>query len=352
MTLLQAFRTYGWLSAAIALVTISAVFLLERGGTASFSAAGSIMIARPEVDPSRAASREVNLTGAIADTSTADAREAFAADGGRDDYRIIQVSESRAQVLASGEGAVPGVRAVLRSLADHVAGQQLAAQIEAEERIRPRLFLQIPVDDLAALGAIEGSVSGELPEVVGTFVLEDPLAGAENPLGGTAAATRLVLLRVNSDDGTQELLEELPRGASFGINAFDRQARELLTVTTNAASPADALQAFDTVTAAVEAELARRQELAEVPSDARLLVDVIAAPINAVEADEGLSGRALVLLVLGLGGALAAPTILRELSLDRSTKWPTRAGSVGDTARDEQPDQPSPGPVRSGAPSP
>ena len=317
MTFLQAFRRFGWVSGIIVAVTLVAVVLLERGGESTFTASGTIMVARSEVDPSRTASRAVNLTSAIADTSTVQERESFAEDGGRDDFRIIQVSENRAQVLASGDGAVPGVRAVLRSLADNVAGQQLAAEIDPGERVRPRLFLQIPGSDLEALGVLEGSSSGELPEVVGTLVLEDPLAGMEDPLGGAAAAARLVLLHIHSDDGTQAVLDALPPGADFSVSVSDQEARELLAVNTSGRSPTDALESFDTVTSAVETELDRRQELAEVPSDARLLVDVIAAPVDAVEADEGLAGRTLTLLLLGFGVAVTALKLLSEL-------WPER----------------------------
>ena len=318
MTLIETFQRYWVLSVALALATLIGVGLLEQGGEPSYTTSGTVMIAPPEVDPSRAAPRAVNLASAIAQTATSATREAIAADGGRDDYRIIQVNQQRAQVLATGDGAVPAVRAVLRALSDVVAAQQVEADVDTEDRIRPRMFVQIPDDDLDALGAIEGSVAGEPPEVVGTLVLENPLAGAKNPLGGTDAAARLVLLRINSDDGSEEIRAELAEGAGFSLNAFDRRAPDLLTITTRATTPRDALSAFDVVSSAVETELDRRQEVAGVPSQARLLIDVIAKPVDATEEDGGLSSSALALLVLGLGTAVAAPTLLRELSQGRS----------------------------------
>lgn len=327
MTLLASIRQFWPLSTALVVLTVTGVWLLESETGASYSASGTVMIARPEVDPSRVASRSVNLAVAIAATSTSDAREAFVDEGGRDDYRIIQVSENRLQVLAIGDGAPDGVRAVLRSLADVVASQQLEAGVDVDERIRPRLFVQVAEDELESLAAMQGRVSGEPPEIIGTLVLEDPLAGVENALGSPATATRLVTLSIKSDAGTAAVLDTLPDGVGFWIDSFDRRARELLTVTTTGPEPTDVVDAFDVVVAAVDAELQRRQEQAEVPSDARLLVDVVATPLVATKVDAGLSTNAFLILTLGLGTALAIPAIMREVITARS-----RASAAADQA--------------------
>lgn len=319
MTVLDSYRRFWPVTVFLLVLILAAVLLVERGSEPAFSASGTVMIARPEVDPSRSASRAIHLSGAVAAVSRAEAREAFASEGGRDDFRVLQVSDTRLQVLASGAGAVPGVRAVLRALADVVAEQQIAADVDVEERIRPRLFVQVPEDELASLEATQGPVTGDAPDVIGTLVLEDPLAGATNALGGVAQASRLVLLSVNSDAGSQEVLDALPSDVRFSIRAQDRRAGELLTVTTTGSDPSEVIDGFEVVTAAVEGELQRRQELANVPRDRWLLVDVIAAPIQAREVEPGLSGTALGLLVLGGGAALVLPAILREVLASRRT---------------------------------
>ena len=323
----ESFQAYWPLSLAVIVLAVGGALLLERGAASNYVASGSVMIAGPEVDPTRSAARAVDLTLAIAETSTTEAREGFAADGGRDDYRIIQVSDNRLQVFANGEGAVQGVRAVLRSLSNVVAGQQLAAEIDADERIQPRLFIQIPEGELDALAAVEGRVTGELPEVIGTLVLEDPLAGAANPLDSVALATSLVLLTITSDAGSQAVADTLPDGVGFTVSGRSRQAPGLLAITTTGPDPADVLRAFDAVTSAVDAELQRRQELAESPREDRLLVDVIASPLEAREADPGRSTGALALLALGFGVAVLLPSMLQETVGDRAG-WPWRRARV------------------------
>ena len=334
MTLLDGYRRFWPLTLIALAITVLAVVLIERASAPVYRASGTIRIASPEVDPSRSASRAINLSSAVAEVSRGDRREAFASDGGRDDFRLLQVSDNRLQVLASGDGAVRGVRAVLRALADVVAAQQVAADVDVSERIRPRLFIQVPEDDLGSIAAVEGPISGDAPEVIGTLVLENPLAGAANPLGGVATATRLVLLSITSDAGSQEVLEALPGDVGFSINAYDGRARELLTVTTTGSDSSQVLDGFEIVTAAVEGELQRRQDLAEVPRNVRLLVDTIAAPIRAPEVEPGLSGTALGLLVLGGGAALVLPAILREVLSSRrqSPPSPTRDPPAADAA--------------------
>lgn len=312
MSIASAFGRFWPLVLPVLFITGLAAFILDARVPETFTATGTVMVARPEVDPSRAASSSVDLGAAIRDASTMDARTAVLERGGRDDYRIVQVSANRAQVLATGDGAIPGVRAVLRALSDGVASQQLAASIAVDERIQPRLFVQVPEDDLEALAAVDAPIDGDPPEVVGTLVLEDPLAGAENPLGGPALATRLVLLSINSDAGTQSLEGSLPEGVAFQVNAFDRRAREILTVSTTGPDQEETLASFSIVTEAVADELERRQEQAEVPSEARLLVDLIAAPLQAQENEPALIRAATIVLVLGLLVAVALPTMLSE----------------------------------------
>ncbi len=335
MTLSESFQRYWPLSVAVIILAVGGAFLVQVRAGSGYVASGSVMIAPPEVDPSRSASRAINLAAAIAETSTAEVREAVAVEGGRDDYRIIQVSNNRLQVLASGEGAVPGVRAVLRSLSDVVAAQQQAADIDVDERLRPRLFFQIPDDELAALAAVEGELAGEPPEVIGTLVLEDPLSGAVNPLNGVALATRLVLLTITSDAGAEDVASTLPEDVGFTVGAYDRRAPGLLTITTTGPEPAEVVRAFDAVAESVDAELQRRQELAEVPRAARLLVDVIASPLEAREANPGLSTGALLVLALGLGIALAIPGILRETIGDR-LEWPMRKARADGSAAQQE----------------
>ncbi len=335
MTLSESFQRYWPLSLAVILLAVGGALLLQVRAGSGYVASGNVMIAPPEVDPSRSASRAVNLAVAIAETSTAEVRETFAAEGGRNDYRIIQISDNRLQVLASGEGAIPGVRAVLRSLSDVVAEQQLAAAIDVDERIRPRLFFQIPENEFAARAAVEGEVTGDPPEVIGTFVLEDPLAGADNPLNSVALATRLVLLTITSDAGSEAVADTLPEDVGFTVGAYDRRAPGLLTITTTGPEPTEVVRAFDAVAESVDAELQRRQELAEVPRAARLLVDVIASPLEATEANPGLSTAALVVLALGVGIALALPGILRE-AIGSRRLWPSWKAHANESAAQQE----------------
>lgn len=265
-----------------------------------YESTGTVLVARPQVDPSRADAASVDARELVQASQTERFREDVTEAGGIEDFEVFAVDDVRLQVLATGDGAVTTVGRVLQRLADELASRQAQQGVSPEERIRARLIIQAPeADAVGGPGFGEATTLGGQREVVGLFLLQDFTLGVDNPFGNPAAASRLLLIEVRSDDGRARFQERLGEAVTFSVNQLDRRARDLLWITIAGPDPGRTLDGFDEVVDLLDAELDRRQEFAGIPPAGRLIIDVIAAPLETVEHRPGAQRTALVILAGG-----------------------------------------------------
>lgn len=268
-----------------------------------YESGGTVLVARPEVDPSRAAAASIDVRELVEASGTQRFNDDVVAAGGFESFAVVAVSDTRLQVLATGESAVITVGRVLQRLADELASRQAGRGIPREERIRARLILQAPENGQSA-GLGLPTAHGGQREIVGTFLLQDFSLDVANPFGNPATASRLLLIEVRSDDGRARLSEQLGQDVEASVNLFDPRARDLLWITTTGPDSAAVLSSFEQVVDLLDEELDRRQALAGVPPNARLIIDILAAPLETSEQRPG--ARRLASAIALAGGLLTA----------------------------------------------
>lgn len=299
---------------------LSTPLLYESGGT--------VLVARPEVDPSRAAAASIDVRELVEASRTQRFSDDVTEAGGIGTFEVFAVGDTRLQVLASGDAAVMTAGRVLQRLADELASRQARQGIPPEARIRARLIIQAPEDSESAapeLG-LTNALGGQR-EIVGTFLLQDFSLDGGNPFGNPATASRLLLIEVRSDDGRARLQEQLGDAVNASVDQFDRRAPDLLRITTTGPDPESVLNGFEEVVELLDDELDRRQELAGVPPAARLIIDIIAAPLETSEQRPGAQRIAFAIFMAGVLLTAAAAVVPLPRRLPHATPPPHRGPS-------------------------
>ena len=280
MTLLPMLRRRWYIVVPLAALTALLAFLVGSNAPTSYQASGIVMIADPQLDPSRSALRGIDIPSIVADANSDALRAETVAAGGSEQYAVRAVGPRRLQVVASGatESATKTVEVTLRHLERAIAQAQIGDDRDPEERVRTRLLIEVP-----DLGSDRGGAEGLAPatEVVGTLVLQDPSDDAENPFGRRNSA-RLLTVAVNSESERARIADLLGQDVGFGLRTYDDRAG-MLQIVLRGPHPAETLAGFPILVDVLGTELEDRQVAAAVPTGQRRFLEVLAAPQHAVD---------------------------------------------------------------------
>lgn len=292
----------------IVLVAAALALTVQSNTPSQYQAAGSVLLANPELDPSR-----LPLTSSILDDVVADLQAAADAD---EFAPATEVSVYRRDVTAIGvdlsagseDEVREGVEAVSDALAEILAAIQEENDIPAADRteVLPG-GIEVAVDD----GSFETGGQIAASSVIN---LSDPTAGIVNPFGASAQTARVLEVALESDEGRLAMAQRAGRGVAFDITQETRDVAPIVQITTLGSDPELVLEDFDLVVDVLGDELDARQATAQVPESRRVILEVLAAPRGVMDVSPPVSRVAAA--VLGLGGLLGVGIALLVESID------------------------------------
>jgi hypothetical protein len=296
----------------IIVLTLAAATYVQVNVPPQYQARGSVLLATPELDPSRLPSSVVDLPSLVDELETEQTASGLVAPGSEILVRIREdgVFETNS-VSTSAEAAEQTVENVIAWLIEEVARVQVEADVPESERIRAR--------NLTPIVAAEEQ-DGNRYQATGAISLEDPSLNMTNPFGATLETALLLEEAVGGDAGRRRVADLTGPGASFQFSSADRSASPILRIDTFGSDPETVLEAFEHVRVVLDEELTARQDRAEVPTLRQVRVETLTAPGTVSDISPPVS-RAVALIV-GLGGllALGLAIALESLLSRRSTR--------------------------------
>lgn len=278
-----------WVPVLIATIVVAVA--VDRTIPPAYEAQGSVLLARPELDPSRFPQAATYLAGSL------ERIDAGRLGGSSSELTVNPIDRSVVEFVAVANTESTAVSAVGRAvtwLREDIESAQTEATVPESERLIVRENAAgIGVTDLA-----DGRLSASL-----VVELIDPTAGASNPFNASEATGRVIEVAVESDAGQLRFEELAGPGIGYRISQATRDAAPIMTITTTGADAQAVLAAFDQVRGLLDEELDRRQARAQVPLRQRVTVEVLAEPQRIEDVSPPLS-RA-VAGVVALGGLLA-----------------------------------------------
>lgn len=293
---LRRIRRHWRLVVGVFLVSVVLVVTNEASTERANLAAGTARVTTPDIDVTRPTARAVDLDELVEAAQQSDPS-----------LRVFRIGDARVQVFAGGSDALPKVGATLERLADDAVRQQADSDLPVDERVTPRLFIRIP-------GPVPGDTvteptAGEVSEVVGTLVLEDPTA-ARNPIESARMGARLLQVVTTSDESRAQLQRELGQGTTHSFQLPRRGSDGLMDIAVTANDPDAAVAGFGVIVGFLETVLRTRQSDAGVPQREQFIIEVVDRPLQADALASVVAPRTLAILALGLALALVMPSLL------------------------------------------
>lgn len=293
-------RWYVVLPVVAAAVGVAAWMQLDTAR--EYQSMGTLILSPPEHDPARSPSVAAAVASAVQDLRSSAGVDAIVEAGGSDDFSVTRLEGLQVQVTVPDQGAEDTVELVMERIAQSVLDRQLDADIPEDEQIRWRTAVgtgsEAPPDDLEPDEDDPTSAS-----TVGLLTIEDPTAGRSNPFSANDTTARLLQYAIQSDAGRLEVFQRVAHPEFRSFSVAPQSGPGILSVSTTAGDPMVAHSAFDHVAAALEEELSNRQDRAEVPTNQRLVLEVLAAPAGAVDVTAPVNRGAAA--IVALGGLLA-----------------------------------------------
>jgi hypothetical protein len=276
-------------------------YIVQQGAPAEYQASGSVMLATPDLNPAGLPRAIIDIDSALVEIESEEGRAQLVAEGAQAEFLLRRIDPSLIEVYVTSESsatATATATAVVDRLAGHVTSTQDEAGVPPAEQIRPRTRVQ----ELAREGPTDAPI-----EVVGSLILDDPIASTRNPFGADAATARLLEAAVESDAGRIRFAQ-LAGPVSFDVGLGGRDSGGIMQITTIGSDPAAVLAGFEHAKSLLADELDARQARADVPSTQRIVLDTLAEPQVVTDLTSTLD-RAVV-AVVALGGLLAIALLL------------------------------------------
>jgi hypothetical protein len=334
ITIFQAVFRRWYVSLPVMLLAAGIAVYVQNQVPPAFQATGQIMLASPELDPSGLPTAVVDIDSIVRELDDPVVREDVTSGDAVFQAEIADPTTINLAVSGPDASAAEQTAANVRDwLRGAVEALQEEAGIPEVER------LQVRGGDRSAVTADEqaGAV-----QAISVLTLFDPAAGITNPFVASNTTVRLLVVAVESDAGRASVQEMTGPGVDFTLSQAVSDAAPILQITTTAADPDAALGGFDVVAEAVDAELQRRQDRAEIPDSRRTRVEALARPQSFTDVSPPVDRSAAA--IFGLGGLIAvAGAILVDSIVSRRTPSLGRARSAdlmrSDRVTDEDEDK-------------
>jgi hypothetical protein len=288
-------------------------YIVQQRAPAEYQASGSVMLATPDLNPAGLPRAIIDIDNALVELESDEGRAELAAEGAEAEFLLRRIDPSLIEVYVTSDvsaTATDTATVIVNRLATHVTSRQEDGGVPPAEQIRPRTRVQ----ELPRDGSAEAPI-----EVVGSLILDDPIASTRNPYGADAATGRLLQAAVESDAGRIRFAE-LAGPVAFDVGLGGRDAGGLLSITTIGPDPTAVLAGFEHAKTLLADELDTRQARADVPTTQRIVIDTLAEPQVVTDLTSSLD-RAVV-VVISLGGllALALVLVIENLSGSAATR--------------------------------
>jgi hypothetical protein len=298
VTIIQAVLRRWYVSVPLLVLATAVALYVQFAAPSAYQADGQLLLADPGLDPSGLPAAAVDVDEILVRLDAPAIREEL--EAGDATYQVEAEDQSTVAVTvgASSTGAAEDTaRAVHAWLTEHVADVQSDAEFPEDERIQVRGGERITLTTDEQSGDVQATSA---------ITLFDPTAGVVNPFAASNTTVRLLIVAIESDTGRTAVLEQTGPDISFVLTQEQRDAAPILGVSTTGADPRAVLSAFDAVSQAVDEELQRRQDRAEIPSSRRTRVEALAQPQRVVDVSPPVQRTAGALFGLGAFLAVAA----------------------------------------------
>jgi hypothetical protein len=284
---------------SLVIITLAATlaFLVYSGADSIYRTSGAVMLAKPNVDPSRAPEAVIDLAAVASNASDA----ARALDDGTpatDDAEVRTLDRATLDVRARSDTA-PGAERALETLLDLVAAELDAQQAALRED--DRLTARLLTPETAARPIAGGHEASAILWVAGVG------GRVDNPIGDDGATMRLLQVAVSSESGRARIAADVGPDVTYRVSSQRGDVAPIIFIRSEGPDPSLTIRAIDAVSAAMARELDLRQSQADVPFARRVFLDTL-APADTPVADRSgarrLSGFVFVLGIV-VAGALA-----------------------------------------------
>lgn len=307
--LIRVFARHWLLTVPILSAALVLAVVIQSAAPAEYEASGSVVLTEPPLDPSTdpvsltrpaTIARQVRQSSAFEELALADDTTSVAVDG--TDDGTLQISVTGAPEADMEQEAV--------ALADLAAQLITDVQQDADVPEDERIAASVQRAEVVPTGG--STAAGDQAFAATTEVfLDDPSAGAENPLTASVSTARLLQVAAQSDAAQQEVESRTDQDISFEVDQDLNDRAPILEVFVFAGSDEAAVDNFDVVADMLADDLDDRQERAGVRSTDRLVLDTLAAPLDARDVSPPVSRTAAVIVALGVLLAFGA-AILAE----------------------------------------
>jgi hypothetical protein len=319
-----------------------------------YRAQGTLLLASPELDPSRSPRVPTELDAAVQRFRTSEGVAELVAAGASEDFTLTRLDALQVQVVvpATGAAAERTASVALEAIAESVLERQLEADIPEGERVT--WSTNIAAQALGAEAQL-GDATVDDPAVeesnaspavtVGLVSLQDPAAGRTNPFVAGDTTSRLLQYGIQSDAGRLAVFDRVANSAFLGFEMTPQGSPGLIQVVTTARAPDVAVESFTAVQETLAMDLDARQDRADVPTSQRLTLEVVAAPGSPVDVtppvDRGAAGIVALGSLLAVGLVIVVENIsyrhrLRRQQRERLTRGPETPRSGGGSDLDER----------------
>lgn len=346
LTLIRVVLRRWYVALPIILASMGAAWWVQSNTPPTYEATGSILLASPELDPSRIPFVVADVGARVSELDEPEVLQQLAEQDAS--FAVEPVDTTTLTIRAVGEApeaAAETVENVVSWLRTEIEASQTASTIPADERVEVRTLHPVVVPEEQD----DGSFRAEA-----TVLFIDPTAGTVNPYGPTASTGRLLEVSLESDSGVERIEAQAADGIEYDVDQYSRDA-PILTVTVLGHDPGGVIEAFTIIHGELGADLERRQARAEVPSSRRVTTEVIAAPEFVEDVSPPVERSAAVFLAVGgllaIGLALLVENIAARGSYsarrrpedsngsgqyDRINLGPRSAPKSGEPPRSEQ----------------
>lgn len=321
----------------IVAASIAVAAWLQTEADEEYEAVGFLLLSPPEFDPARAPRVPVLLGAAVQELRTAEGARSIVAAGGSDEFGIT-VDGLQVEVTVPGDSPqdVRTAEEVMTAVAELVRAQQVEAGIPDSEQIRWSTAVLTTAEGEEDTETepepveVDGVASEPLPVTLGVLTLEDPTAGRGNPFAAGNATSILLQYAILSDAGQIDVFDRVDDPLFWGFSVAPEGGPGLISVFTTAGDPQIAVRSFDAVHEALIAELDARQDRAEVPTNQRLALEVIAPPSGALNITPPVDRGSLGIVALGVVLAIGMVIIVENVLYRRRVRQHDRDAVLSD----------------------